>query len=121
MLGATGRVHDRRRLDLHEQVGIDQPCDLDHAGRRTDVAEDLAVGRADRLPVVDVGDEQSGTNDVLDRRIGCFERAFDVREGLKGLCVRIVRPDDLAVLVGGGRPRDVDLSPGTNGTRVSDP
>lgn len=57
-------VHDRDGLDLDEELRIDQPTHLQHTRRRADIAEVLAVRVADGLPVVDVGDEHPGPDDV---------------------------------------------------------
>src|SRR6185436_2934516 len=102
-------AHDRVRFDLDEHRRIDQAADLDHASRRADVAEELAVRAADLLPFGDVRDVHARADDVLPRRTGALERRLDVAQRLDRLRVRVAGADELAVRVGGGRPRHVDV------------
>src|SRR5205823_11907441 len=85
-------LHDRVRLDLYQHVGIDQPADLHHGGRRTDGPKHLAVGAPDSFPVArDIRHVDPGTDDVVERGAGTLERAPAVRARLHGLqyCVTL--------------------------------
>ena len=99
---------------------VDQPRDLDHRGRGTDVAEDLAVGAPDLLPVADVDDVHARADDVFQARPRLLERRGDVPERLHGLGVRIALADDLSVRSGRGGARDVDDVADADGARVAD-
>jgi len=111
---------DGDRLDLDEHRRLDEPAHLDQRRRRPDVAEPLRVGVADRLPVLDVGDVESGPDDVCRARAGRRQRALDVPERLPGLFARVAGADDGSPLVGRRRSRDVDLPAGPDRPRVAD-
>ena len=72
-------------FDFDEERWVDELADLNHGGGRTDGAEELAVGAADRLPVGDVGDEHAGTDNVMKRCACLLERGLNSAEGLHGL------------------------------------
>src|SRR5262245_10463843 len=88
------------RLDLDQHRGLDQPPHLDHRGRGTDDAEELAVRLADLLPIVDVRDVDARTHHVTDTGAGLLQSGVDVVERLDGLCVRVARTDDRTARVG---------------------
>src|SRR5262245_15050222 len=85
-------------FDLHQHARVDQCADLEHGGDGTDVAEDLAVGAADRLPLRDVGDVHARTDHVVHARTGHGERRLDVGQGLLGLHVGVAGARDDAIL-----------------------
>ncbi len=113
-------LHYGLGLDLDEHGGIDQPSHLDHRRRRTDVAENLAVGAADFFPVLDVGDVHPRAHDVAERGSGLLERGSDVPKRLDRLRIGVAGPDDPAVGAGRGRPRNVDHVSDPDGPRVAD-
>ena len=56
---------DRLGFDFYEERGVDELTDLNHGGGGTNGAEELAVGTTDRLPLGDVGDERTGTDNLM--------------------------------------------------------
>src|SRR5687768_16837891 len=92
-----GFRNHRIRLDLDEPVGIDEARHLHDGVRRTNIAEDLAVGERDRLPVLDAGEQDSRADDVRERCACRLERAPDDLQTSPRLGPRVTHPDGAAV------------------------
>ena len=60
----------------------DQAPDFDHARRRADRPENLAVRAADRFPVGDIRDVDAGTHDIAQLGAGVAQGGGNVRQGL---------------------------------------
>ena len=95
-----------------------ETCTIEQAGRI--VAEDLAVGATDGFPLRDVGDEDAGSDDVLESGAGLFEGGGDVRESLARLGGGIADADDSAVGPEGRRAGDVNRVADAHRPRVAD-
>src|SRR5688572_25227948 len=64
-------------LDLDQPVRIDEARHLKHGRGRADVAEELAMHAAGRLPMGDVHEIDAGADDVLQGRPGILKRLLD--------------------------------------------
>ena len=106
-------------FDFDEELGVNEAADLNHGGGRTDGAEELAVGAADRLPLGDVGDIDAGADDVMKGCARLLECGLDGAEGLNGLKVRVARTDDARWRYR-GCAGDEDLLADANRTGVAD-
>src|SRR3972149_3832069 len=91
-----------------------------HRRRGADVAEHLAVGAPDRLPVGDVGHEHPGTHHVFEGGASGLEGAPDVLQGLHGLGVGIPHSHHLTTLARGGRAGHMNVRPDPDGAGVPD-
>ena len=81
----AGDRNDRLDFDFYEERWVDELTDLNHCGGGTNGAEELAVGTTDRLPLGDVGDEHTGTDNVMKRCACLLESGLDGTESLNGL------------------------------------
>src|SRR3972149_4880038 len=64
LLETAGRFNNEGiRLDLHEDVGFDEPANLHQRSGRPYVAKELAVCPSDLLPIIDVGTEDACAGD----------------------------------------------------------
>ena len=72
-----------------EPIGIDEARDLQHAGRRADVAEEFAMHATDRLPMGDVDEIDARADDVLEARSRLLQRLGDEVEDGAGLRLRV--------------------------------
>src|SRR5260370_33499614 len=55
-------------LDFDQDLGRDQAADLDHAGRGTNVCKKLTMRSPYLLPLIDIGNIDSGPYDISQRR-----------------------------------------------------
>ena len=106
-------------FDFDEERGVDEGADLNHGGGRTDGAEELAVGAADRLPLGDVGDVDACADDVMKGSARLLERGLDGAEGLNSLKIRVAWADD-ARRRDRGCAGDEDVLADANGAGVAD-
>src|SRR5882757_1569615 len=98
---------DGERLDLHQQLGQDQPGDLDRAaGRWARRVDERVAHPADGVQRGDVGDEVGQLDDVGEGRAGGGQATAQVLEDLPRLRLGVIAPDELPRLVEGDLPRD---------------
>jgi hypothetical protein len=114
-------LDDRFSFDFDQHVGGDEAFDLDHAGCRANLAEELAVRFADLLPVsFYVEDVYAGAHHVFEAGPGSLQRGLDVLEGLYSLRVGVADAYDLPVGLGGSSARDMYGVAYAHGPRVAD-
>ena len=110
-------IDNRVGFDLDQHLRRHQPADLDQRAGGPYVAEDLAVGPADLLPVVDIDDVDSRSHDVLQSGSRALEGRRDVAQSLLRLFVGIGAFADNSPLRPGGRgPRNVDERADSDGS-----
>src|SRR5262245_24221197 len=114
-------LNERLRLDLHEHRRIDERSYFDHAGRRPDVLEVLAVYASNGFPVAgDVHHVHARPNHIAELGAGVLKRRLDVLHRLTRLRGSVIVTDNLAVRAGCRRPRHVDVRAESNGAGVAD-
>src|SRR3954453_13459629 len=106
-------------FDLHQMVRVDERGDLHHRRHRADLGEDLTMGRADRLPVGDVDEEDPRPHDLLEGCTGLAESAADDPQDHACLLAGVADTDHLAA-DGGGRSGNVHVVAGTRHAAVPD-
>src|SRR4051794_20679340 len=125
LLTAVRRTRRRSFRDEGLGLELDLPARVEQAGddeeraRRAHGAEDLAVGAADFLPVVRLGEVGPRADDVLGPRPDVGQGGDDDLEAPLRLLVRV---DGRLALAGHDRrrARDVDVRPDPHGPRVAD-
>ena len=93
-------AHHRVGFDLDQHRRRHQPTDLDQRAGGPYIAEDLLVGPADLLPVVDVDDVDSRSHDVLQSGSRALESRCDVAQRLLRLFVGVGAVADKAGITG---------------------
>src|SRR4051812_35841063 len=91
----SSRRHDCVGFDLDEYLWCNEPADFDHAGRRPNVLEELAVGLADLFPAGNVGHEHARPHNVAHGRAQADERGLDILEALHSLGISIAHAYDV--------------------------
>ena len=78
------------------------------------------VRPADLLPIGDVDHVEPRSDNVFHAGANGAQRGFHVAQDLDGLCIRVARADNVAELIGSGRPGNVAQRTHTYGSRISD-
>ena len=76
---SRGGSVDGDRVDLDQHVRMDHRPALDPRARRPDLAERLAVGAGDGLPLAHVGEVNARLDDVTQGQAQLFQGVRDVR------------------------------------------
>src|SRR3990172_1830478 len=77
--------YDSVDLDFHQPVWTDEARHLQHARGRADVAEELAMHAAHRLPMGNVDEIGPGADHILEARARIVQRLLDDLEDGAGL------------------------------------
>jgi len=107
-------------LRLDEPVGVDEARYLHGGQGGSDIAEQLAVDRADHLPVLDASQHYARADDVGKRRPELLQGKPGNLEASPGLRSRIADSDRLAVQTDRGRARDTNDGPDAHRTGKTD-
>ena len=107
-------------VDFDEVAVADEGADFDEGVGGAGFGEVVAVGAANRDPVVGAGDVDAGADDVAEGGSGGGEGAADFLDDVAGLGFGIAGADEVAVVVGGGGAGDEDEVAGADGAGVAD-
>jgi hypothetical protein len=88
---------DRFRFDLHQHLRRNEPADHQHAGRGTNIGEELAVCLPYFLPISQMGHEHARAYHLLERGSRPLQSALDIPDGLHSLRVGITRTNNFSV------------------------
>src|SRR3990170_5189371 len=102
--------YDGVDLDFHQPVWTDEARHLQHARGRADVAEELAMHAAHRLPMGNVDEISPGADHILEARARIVQRLLDDLEDGAGLRRGIADRNPLAARAGGGSPPGDDIA-----------
>src|SRR5438132_2438386 len=101
-----GFANDGFRIDLDEDIGLDEAAHADHRRGGPDLAEQLGVGAAHFFRVADVREEHPRPYDVGQPGTRFLEGRLDLPEDVDRLAVRVPTSHDATPRIRRGGPRD---------------
>jgi hypothetical protein len=104
-------------FDLDQPIGIDETADLEDRGYRANLSEELAVHRADCLPVSYAGKQQAGADHILQAGAELLQGGDDDLKATAGLDTRVADANGFAVRAKRGSAGDDNQVPEAYGTR----